>query len=143
MLSTLAYLVLFLLFREVMGAQWSNALALLITAIANTAANRRVTFGVVGNHDRLRHQAQGLLVFAIGLTLTSGSLLVLHAINPTPSRSVEVAVLVLANIGATLLRFLLFRAWVFRRRSTLAHIAAADSLSDPSLTYPTDPRTAS
>ena len=142
-LSTLAYLVLFLLFREVMSAQWSNALALLITAIANTAANRRVTFGVVGSHDRLRHQAQGLLVFAIGLTLTSGSLIVLHAINPSPSRSVEVTVLVLANIGATLLRFLLFRAWVFRRRSKLTHIAAADSLANPLLTSPTDPRNAS
>src|SRR5262249_37216056 len=40
-LSTLAYAVLYLLLREGMGAQAANALALLVTAIANTAANRR------------------------------------------------------------------------------------------------------
>ena len=40
--STLAHLLLFLLFREVMGAIAANVVALLITSIANTAANRRL-----------------------------------------------------------------------------------------------------
>ena len=46
-LSTLAYLLLFLLARP-MGAQAANLFALLVTAVANTAANRRFTFGVRG-----------------------------------------------------------------------------------------------
>ena len=37
---------LFLLLRPALGAQASNLVALLLTAVANTAANRRVTFGV-------------------------------------------------------------------------------------------------
>ena len=43
----------------------ANALSLLVTAVANTAANRRLTFGVRGAAGRLRHQGQGLAVFAL------------------------------------------------------------------------------
>ena len=46
--STLAYLVLFVGLRGSMGYQGANFLALLVTAIGNTAANRRLTFGVSG-----------------------------------------------------------------------------------------------
>jgi putative flippase GtrA len=114
--STLAYLALYLAGRPALGAQGANALALLLTAVANTAANRRFTFGVSGARDAGRHQLQGLLVFALGLALTSGTLAVLHAASATPSRPVEAAVLVAANLAATALRFLLLRRWVFRRR---------------------------
>lgn len=112
-LSTLAYLVLYLLLRGSFGAQGANLLALLLTAIGNTAVNRRFTFGVRGRRRALRHQLQGLIVFALGLALTSGSLAVLAAVNAAPGRLLEVGVLVGANLAATLLRFLLFRAWIF------------------------------
>lgn len=115
-LSTLAYLALFLLLRAGLDAQWANASALLLTAVGNTALNRRVTFGVRGRVDRFRHQVQGLVVFALGLTLTATSLAVLHASAPDAPRWFEVGVLVLANVGATLVRFLLFRSWVFPGR---------------------------
>ncbi|WP_329133889.1 bifunctional glycosyltransferase family 2/GtrA family protein [Streptomyces sp. NBC_01476] len=111
--STLAYLLLFFLFRLGLGAQLANALALLVSAFANTAANRRLTFGVRGRDRAVRHQAQGLVVFAIGLALTSGSLAALHAATPHPGHSTELAVLIAANLAATVLRFLLFRAWLF------------------------------
>jgi putative flippase GtrA len=112
--STLAYLLLFLGLRQGIGAQPANLLALLITAIANTAANRRITFGIRGGPGAGCAQAQGLVVFALGLALTSGALAVLHALTPTPARSTEVALLVVANALATLLRFVLLRGWVFR-----------------------------
>ena len=109
--STLAYLALFVLLRAPLGAQAANLTALLVTAIANTSANRRFTFGVRGA-GVARHQAQGLLVFALGLALTSGSLVLLDH----PSRLVEVTVLVVANLAATVLRFVLLREWVFAPR---------------------------
>ncbi len=56
---------------------------------------------------------KGLVVFGLGLALTSGSLAALHRWAPGPARPTEVAVLVIANLVATLLRFLLLRAWVF------------------------------
>ncbi|WP_375497264.1 glycosyltransferase [uncultured Jatrophihabitans sp.] len=115
-LSTLAYLVLFVVLRGSLGAQGANLLALLITAVANTAANRRFTFGVRGSGHG-KHQVQGLVVFALGLGLTSGSLWLLGALSTHPARTVEVAVLVVANLVATALRFVLLRHWVFGRRT--------------------------
>ncbi|HEX4519917.1 MAG TPA: glycosyltransferase [Gaiellaceae bacterium] len=113
-LSTLAYGLLYLFLRRALPAQGANALALLITAIANTAANRRFTFAIRGSAHTLRHQLQGLAVFALALAITSLSLVVLHAIAPHPSRALELAVLVGANLVATILRFVLLRSWVFR-----------------------------
>ena len=57
--STLAYLLLYLLLRGVMGAIAANVVALLVTAVANTAANRRLTFGVRGRERRRRPPAPG------------------------------------------------------------------------------------
>jgi putative flippase GtrA len=108
--STLAYLLLFLLLRTTMVAQPANVIALLVTAVANTTANRRFTFAVRGLAGAGRHQFQGLIVFGIGLALTSGALALTHP----GDRVVEVGVLVLANALATVVRFVLLRAWVFR-----------------------------
>ncbi|WP_132878363.1 bifunctional glycosyltransferase family 2/GtrA family protein [Tamaricihabitans halophyticus] len=113
--STLAYVLLFLLLRQGLGAQAANFTALAGTAIANTAANRRLTFGVRGWRHAGRHQFEGLLIFGLGLVLTSGALTVLHALAD-PDRVWEVAVLVLANLVATILRFVLLRGWVFNPR---------------------------
>ncbi|MFE2274993.1 glycosyltransferase [Streptomyces lavendulae] len=112
-LSTLLYLLLYSALREAAGPQAANAAALLLCAVANTAANRRLTFGVRGRARAVRHQAQGLVVFAIGLALTSGSLAALGAATAEPAHGTELAVLITANLAATVLRFLLFRAWVF------------------------------
>lgn len=121
-LSTLLYLLLYSVARSVAGPQLANAAALLLSAVVNTAANRRLTFGVRGRDRAVRHQAQGLVVFAIGLALTSGSLAALAAAGGRPAHSTELAVLITANLAATVLRFLLFRAWVFpERRATPAH----------------------
>lgn len=113
--STLAYLVLFVLARGPLGAQPANLLALLVTAVANTAANRRLTFGVTGRRHAGRHHLQGLLAFALGLALTSGSLAVLHATAGTPPRGVELTVLIAANLAATALRFTLLRLALHHR----------------------------
>ncbi|AKN69023.1 glycosyl transferase [Streptomyces sp. PBH53] len=115
-LSTLFYLLLYSAFRQFTGSQTANALALLVSATANTAANRRLTFGVRGRRGAVRHQAQGLVVLGIGLALTSGSLAALGAATDSPAHSTELAVLIAANLAATVLRFLLFRAWVFPDR---------------------------
>ncbi|MFI7693643.1 glycosyltransferase [Nonomuraea sp. NPDC049655] len=114
--STLAYLALFSMSRQVVPAQPANAVALLVTAVANTAANRRFTFGVKGSGGALRDQFEGLIAFLVGLALTSGSLALLPG---GVSHGVELGAVIAANAAATLVRFLLLRVWVFnpRRRS--------------------------
>jgi putative flippase GtrA len=112
--STVAYVLLYLLLRGVVAAQAANAISLLLTAVANTAVNRRVTFGIRGRRHAARHQVRGLIAFAIGLALTSGALAALHASAPQAGRTAELTVLVAANFAATLVRFGLYRGWVFR-----------------------------
>jgi putative flippase GtrA len=123
--STLAYALLYLVLSSVMTGFVANFLALLVTAIANTAANRRFTFGVRGRSRAATHQFQGLIVFGIAWLITSGSLLELHAINPQATSRIELVVLTFANLLATALRFVLFRVWVFRSERTAAPDADA------------------
>jgi putative flippase GtrA len=108
-ISTVVYALLFIVLHAAMGAQAANLTALLLTAIGNTTANRAFTFGVRGRTDVTRHQASGLLVFLFGLAITSGSLLVLHHFGLTRDKAVELSVLVLANLVATLVRFVALR----------------------------------
>ena len=110
--STISYLLLFTALHGMMGAQGANLIALLTTAVANTAANRRFTFGVRGCGRAGRHHVEGLIVFGIALAITSGSLAALHAVAD-PAHILELGVLVAANLGATLMRFILLRGWVF------------------------------
>jgi len=53
----------------VLAAQAANALALALSAVANTAANRRFTFGVRGRAGLLRQHGMGALVFILTLGL--------------------------------------------------------------------------
>ncbi|MDT5093425.1 MAG: hypothetical protein QOH60_2788 [Mycobacterium sp.] len=114
--STLAYLLLFLAMHHIAGAQVANLIALLLTAVANTAANRRFTFGVRGAARVARHHIEALAVFGIALAVTSGALALLHFMAGQPHRGVELAVLVGANLVATAIRFVLLRGWVFHPR---------------------------
>ena len=115
--STALFAGLFLVLRTFAGPQSSNIAALLLATIANTAVNRRFTFGLRTRRGAVRHQAQGFVVLGIALAITSGSLLVLHALVPGTSRGTELVVLTVANLLATVVRFLLFRSWVFNRKA--------------------------
>jgi glycosyltransferase involved in cell wall biosynthesis len=114
--STNAYALLYLALRGPLGAGGANALALALTAVGNTAANRRVTFGLRGRAGLLRHHTFGAVVFFLTLGLTSGALAVLHGLSPHPSRGLEIAVLVAASTAATVTRYVALRTWVFARR---------------------------
>lgn len=111
--STALYLLLFLGLRAAVPAQAANALALALSAVANTAANRSFTFGRRGRESLVSHHLRGLLVFGLCLCLTSGSLALLGALAPGAPAAVEVAVLIAANLLATALRYAAMRLWVF------------------------------
>ncbi len=103
--STVAYAVLYLLLRVVLDAQAANLVALAVTAVANTAANRVITFGVRGSDGLITHHATGLLAFMVALALTGGSLAALHLMVPDAARWLELLVLAVANAVATGVRF--------------------------------------
>jgi len=111
--STLAYVVLFTALRSVATAAVSNAVALLVTAIGNTAANRRLTFRITGRETMLRDQAAGLVAFGLALAITTGAVGLLERVAPNPGRALEIVILVAANGLATVVRFVLLRTWIW------------------------------
>jgi putative flippase GtrA len=111
--STIAYLSLYTLLRSAVSPLSANALALLTTAVLNTAANRRFTFQRRGRHQVLRHHLGGVAIFGLGLLITSATLAALQALIAEPTRVEELVSLVAANGLATMSRFVLLRAWVF------------------------------
>jgi putative flippase GtrA len=112
--SSALHLLLFLLLRGPCGALAGNASALLFATAANTAANRRWTFGLRGRRGAGRQQLQGFLVLALGLGLTSAALALQRRMLPGAGAEVQVLALVVANAVATVLRFVVFHLWVFR-----------------------------
>ena len=112
--STLAYALLFIALAGPLGSALANDVALAITAVANTTANRRLTFGIRGRERMVRHQVAAFGVFLVALAFTNGALALLHSIDPHPARLLEAAALVLANLVATLSRYVALSSWVFR-----------------------------
>ena len=125
--STVAFAALFLLLRAPLGAALANAAALALTAIGNTAANRRLTFGLRGRRGLVCHHVRGAAVFVLALVLSSGALSVLHGIDPSPPRAVELAALVAGSALATAARYVALKAWVFGGRATPPPTARAAS----------------
>jgi putative flippase GtrA len=112
--STLAYAALYLVLRGWLDAAAANAVALVATAIGNTAANRRLTFGVRGRASVVRDQVAGLVALGIALAMTTAAIGFLDLAVPDASRALELAVLVATNAAATITRFVLLRTWISR-----------------------------
>ena len=128
--STLAYALLFLLLAGALGSAAASALSLALTAVGNTAANRRLTFGIRGRHGLVRQLAAGFVVFVLALGLTNGALSVLHDLNRHAPRLLEAAVLVLATLAATVTRYVALSSWVFRRRGPRNTALSLDTQGD-------------
>ena len=112
--ATVAYLGLYVLLRAAAQAQLANLVAGVVTAVTSTEAHRRWTFAG-GHRGFAQAQVQSGAVLAVNTALTSTSLTVLHAVVPTASASLELAVLLVAGAAGGTLRFLALRLWVFRR----------------------------
>ncbi|MDO8362894.1 MAG: glycosyltransferase [Actinomycetota bacterium] len=113
--STVVSLLLFLWLRGSTGAVAANLIAVGATALGNTWANRRYTFGYRGARERGRHYMGGVAISLASLGLSSLAL----ANVPDPSGGASLAqvlVLLVTWTVATIARFALLRRWVFRPR---------------------------
>lgn len=115
-LSTAAHLLLYAMARPEMAPHVANGLALLVTAVANTQANRRLTFGIRGTRDLLTDHVAGLGAYGLALAMTSGALTLLLLADPRAGIVLETGVLVGGTVLATLSRFFLLRWWMTRHR---------------------------
>ena len=105
--------------RDHAPASLANVTALALTALANTAVNRRFTFGVQGRERLAGDYAVGLLAFALALLLTTGVAELLRVALPTASQLLEVAAMTTANAAATVCRYLLLSWWMHSTRPSI------------------------
>jgi putative flippase GtrA len=113
--STILFAVLFVALSGPLGRYGADVVALLLCSLANTAANRRLTFSLRGRSGRARHYLAGIVLAALPLALTLVTLLALGLTGTTTLTTALVA-LTAINAVATVVRFVLLRSWVFRRR---------------------------
>ncbi len=111
--STIAFAVLFAFFVGPLGILGADIASLALCTLANTAANRRLTFAVRGRTGRARQQARGLAVALIPFTLNVLALGVLAAAG-VGSLAGFVVALTAVNVLASLAKFTLLQSWVFR-----------------------------
>ncbi|WP_165922209.1 GtrA family protein [Pseudonocardia endophytica] len=103
---------LFLLLRPFLDAVPANLVALTVTTVVSTEANRRFAFdGAHAHHMREWVQDVGTVLFYAGYS--SVVLLGLHLVDPGATPGLEAAVVAVASVAGGLARFLVLRHWVF------------------------------
>jgi len=116
--STIAYAIVYALLRVFASPAIANVLALVMTSLANTAANRHFTFGVRARSGFWQDQLAGMGALGVAIAITTAAIAVLHVTAPHAGVAAEIAVLTGANAAATITRFYLLRVW-FERRARL------------------------
>jgi putative flippase GtrA len=111
--STVVFALLFAVLAGPLGPVAADVVALGACALANTAANRRLTFSLRGRSGRGRSYAAGTALAALPLVATLAVLGLLDALGIT-SVGAQLVALTATNALATLGRFLALRHWVFR-----------------------------
>jgi putative flippase GtrA len=112
-ISTLGYLFFFIAWRPLAGNFGANALALAICTVFNTAVHKELARNMHGSRHGGRFAGVSAGLFAISLVLTSLGLLAAHALS-TSSLPIALVAVIVANAAASVLRFAILRAWVFR-----------------------------
>ena len=133
-LSTALHLGLFAaLVRGGVGSLMANGVALVVATLFNTALNRAWTFGVTGRSRMVSHHGQALIVFAITYAATTVALAVLGAVAPGAGPAVQTAVVAVANVLSTAVRFVAMRRWIFaaKRTSPTDGVQGAQSVTLP------------
>ena len=137
LVSTVLFAVLFSVLVRPLGPVAADVIALTVCTIANTAANRRLTFATRGRAGRTRHYFAGLALAALPLVLTLSTLALLELMGFT-SLGVQLVSLTAANLVASAVRFTLLRRWVFRS-PTETRPPAPPATSDGSAAPPATP----
>ena len=112
-LSTLGYLCLLAAFRPFAGIFVANAIALALCTLLNTAVHRELAGDPVGSFKRWPFFAISAGLYLISVTLTTLALLGTRAVVPG-SLLLAFCGMAVASATASILRFSVLRAWVFR-----------------------------
>ncbi|MFF3377439.1 glycosyltransferase [Streptomyces sp. NPDC002680] len=111
--STLGQALLYWLLRSWWSPATANLVSLLALTVLNTEANRRLTFRHTAAPPARAHLGAGGL-FVLGYLVTSAAVLWFTHAVPGASTAAETAVLAVASVVVTVVRFTVLRSAVFR-----------------------------
>jgi putative flippase GtrA len=111
---TALYALLYNFWRDGVGPWGANFAALVVTMLVNTACNRYWTFRRRGRRHLVRNYLEASATFLVGLAVSMAALAGLRALLADPGRALDTMVLLVSGALATVVRFVLFRNWVFR-----------------------------
>jgi putative flippase GtrA len=104
---------LFAVLAPEVGPVLADVVALAVCGVANTAANRRLTFSLRGRAGRSRHYRVALALGLVPLAVSLAAVGLLGAAGVTGTVPLLAVLSVLSGLVA-LGRFVLLRRWVFR-----------------------------
>jgi len=127
LVSTMVYVVLFVLLEPRIDTYAANAIALIGCTLGNTAAHRGMAATARHGLDRLHRVAVGAALLAVSLVFTTLALLVTRALG-FDALAPELVAVTVANAAAAAFRFAILRTWVFRPRfdTQLGHVDNVD-----------------
>jgi len=111
--STVACLTLFFIFRSWLDIFAANVVATALTTAVNTFAHARFTFRRRATGRTRYAVITGLCSFAVAIGLTSATLAFTYVIGRT-SPAAEAVAIIVGMIAASCVRFVLLREWAFR-----------------------------
>ncbi|NHN56742.1 GtrA family protein [Calidifontibacter sp. DB0510] len=109
--STVFSLVLFAVLKTWLSNQPANALALIISTVLNTAANRHFTFDAGGQEGHFGVQVRSLVLLGITWAATALGLAVLDHYHPSAGTGAATLTMAVGSAIATAIRFVLLRKW--------------------------------
>lgn len=113
--STLLFALLLVLLSPRLGMVTADVIALAVCSIANTSANRHLTFASPGRTGRRRQYAIGVALGFLPLVSTLAMVGALRAADVS-STVVTIGVLTVTSGASAILRFVLFRRCLFGQR---------------------------
>jgi len=125
-LSTVAYLAIFLLLRDSLGMFGANLVAAAATATVNTAAHVTYTFRSKTNGQLRKAVTAGALSFAVGIGLTTFTLAFTYLAGRTTPLAEGVAILG-GMVAAACARFVLLREWAYRSHTRATGVDGGSS----------------
>jgi glycosyltransferase involved in cell wall biosynthesis len=114
--STVAYLAIFLLLRHGLGMYAANVVALALSTVGNTVAHARFTFGPKGGLRMRQAVIAGGLSFLTAITLTTLALGV-EELMGAASAGTEALAILLGTASAGFVRLILLKASAYRNHT--------------------------
>jgi len=128
-LSTITYLMLFLLLKGRLGVFSANLVAAAFASIGNTTAHALFTFRSQRPGQTRRAIFVGVGSFALAIGLTSLTLATTYLLGRS-SPATEVVAIMAGMVAAACVRFVLLREWAFRTHARALRAGASSTRRD-------------